>query len=370
MKQFPKTPIPFHSNRKFSILEILQLIVLTGLILYFGRTLFIPLSFSLLISFIMYPVCKWMETKGINKEFSIIISIFAVTLLMVGVVYLLFIQFMEFINEWQLLRIKFSEATTQLSTFFTERFNISNEKQSEFIKNTINNSGSQAFSLLKNTAYSLSESIFILLIVPVFSALILYHRQLLSNTLYRLFPPEKKSVIHEILVQTIHTYYNFIKGMLLVYLIVGILNSIGLAIIGVPYPFLFGFIASILTFIPYVGIMISSLLPITVSWITYNSIWHPLGVILVFSIVQLLEAYIIFPIAVGSRLKINTLIILLMAILGGIIWGTAGMILFIPFISIIKLIADRTTGLKTLSMLLGDGEPKKNKKSVTPKDQN
>ena len=177
---------------------------------------------------------------------------------------------------------------------------------------------------------------------------------MLVNVLFHIFPSEKKETILEILVETIHAYYNFIKGMLLVYLIVGFLNSIGLMIIGIQHPFLFGFIAAILTFIPYVGIIISSLLPITISWITFNSIWYPLGVIIVFTVVQILEAYIIFPFAVGSRLRINTLVIIIMIIFGGIIWGASGMILFIPFISIVKLIADRTKSLKTLSLLLGD----------------
>ena len=134
------------------------------------------------------------------------------------------------------------------------------------------------------------------------------------------------------------------------------LNSIGLLLIGVPNPFLFGFTASILTFIPYVGIIASSLLPIMISWITYNSIWYPIGVVAVFSFVQILEAYIIFPWAVGNRLKINTLVIITMIILGGILWGAAGMILFIPFTSIAKLISDRTESLKTLSILLGEKE--------------
>lgn len=362
MLQSSKTPVPFQSNRRFSVLEILQFIVLASLILYFGKTLFIPLSFSLLIGFILYPVCKWMETKGINKGIAIVISILGVTLLMGAVLYLLFAQFSEFLQEWQSLRTKLTETIHQLSLFISERFDISLEKQTEFINNTLNNSGSQAFSIVRNTAYSLSESVFFLLMIPVFSALILFHRQMLSNALYELFPPERKKTIHEILIETIHEYYNFIKGMLVVYLIVGLLNSIGLWIIGVPNPFLFGFIASILTFIPYVGIMISSLLPIAVSWITYNSIWYPLAVIAVFSIVQALEAYIIFPFAVGSRLKINTLVIIIVVIVGGIIWGAAGMILFIPFISIIKLIADRTPSLKMLSVLLGDGEQKKTTK--------
>lgn len=362
MIPFPNIPTLITSKRTFSFLEIIQLIVFTSLLLYFGKTLFIPLSFSLLISFLLYPVCKWMEKKGVNKSIAIIISLFLVTVLVLSVIYLLISQLIEFLKEWQLLKSKIIDAVTQLSIFITESFGISDEKQLEFLKTTIDNSGSEAFSLLRSTAYSVSESFFYLLMIPVFSALLLYHRQLLSNSLYAIFPPHRKSTIHEILVETIHAYYNFIKGMLLVYVIVGVLNSVGLAIIGVPHPFLFGFIASILTFIPYVGIMISSLLPIAVSWITYNSIWYPLGVILVFSIVQVLEAYIIFPFAVGSRLKINTLVIIIMIIAGGILWGAAGMILFIPFISIVKLIADRTPSLKTLSVLLGDGEQKKVKK--------
>lgn len=362
MLQPSKKPILFQSNRRYSILEILQFIIVVSLILYFGKTLFIPLSFSLLIGFILYPVCKWMENKRISKGMAIFISILGVTLLVGGIIYLLIAQFSEFLQEWQSLRVKLAETVNQLSQFIAERFDISLEKQSDFINNTLNNSGSQAFSIVRNTAYSVSESAFFLIMIPVFSALILFHRQLLSNALYELFPQERKNTIHEILIETIHEYYNFIKGMLVVYLIVGLLNSIGLWIIGVPNPFLFGFIASILTFVPYVGIMISSLLPIAVSWITYNSILYPLAVIAVFSIVQALEAYIIFPFAVGSRLKINTLVIIIVVIVGGIIWGAAGMILFIPFISIIKLIADRTPSLKTLSVLLGDGEQKKTTK--------
>jgi len=247
-----------------------------------------------------------------------------------------------------------------LYIFLEERYGINTDKFSKLPENLLNGSGSQIFGFLMNTAYSISMSVFFLIIIPVFSALILYYREIFTSVLYKLFPADKKESIHEILIETIHSYYSFVKGMLLVYLIVGILNSIGLAIIGIPHPFMFGFIASILTFIPYAGIIISSLLPIAVSWVTYDSLLYPLGIILVFAFVQLLEANIIFPFAVGNRLKINPLIIIIMIVAGGILWGAAGMILFIPFISIVKLIADRTESLKTLSLLLGsENLPKK-----------
>ena len=148
MKQSSKIPDLFQTSRRFSVLEILQFIVLLSLILYFGKTLFIPLSFSLLVGFILYPICKWMETKGINKGIAIVISILGVTLLAGAIIYLLFVQFSEFLEEWQSLRIKLSETINQLSVFISERFDISLKKQTEFINNTLNNSGSQVFSIV------------------------------------------------------------------------------------------------------------------------------------------------------------------------------------------------------------------------------
>lgn len=360
MAEITKTLVPFPSKRKFSVLEILQYTVLISIVLYFGKTLFIPLSFSLLISFILYPVCKWLEKKGVNKIGSIFLAISMIFILLGAFAYLLFLQIEGFLQEWQTFKLKLSESLVLLYDFLEDRYGIDTNRISEIPKNLVVGSGTQIFGFLANTAFSISISLFFLVIIPVFSSLILYYRRMLSNVLYKLFPSDKKETIHEILIETIHSYYNFVKGMLLVYLIVGVLNSIGLAFIGIPHPVAFGFIASILTFIPYVGIIISSLLPIAISWITFDSLWYPVGIILIFSFVQLLEGNVIFPLAVGNRLKINPLIILIVIVAGGILWGAAGMILFIPFISIIKLIADRTESLKTLSLLLGsETSPKK-----------
>jgi len=361
MAQIVKTLVPLPRNGKFSVLKILQYTVLISLVLYFGKTLFIPLSFSMLISFILYPICKWLENKGINKMVSILLANSTIFILLGAVIYLFFIQIAAFLQEWPTFKVKFLDSFLQFCGILEERYGIKTEDFLQLPKNLVSGSGTQIFEFLMNMIYSLSMSAFFLIIIPVFSTLILYYREMLTNVLYKLFPADKKASIHEILIETINSYYNFVKGMLLVYLIVGILNSVGLAIIGIPHPFMFGFIASILTFIPYAGIIISSLLPIAVSWVTFDSMWYPIGVILVFGFVQLLEGNVIFPLAVGNRLKINPLVIIIVIIAGGILWGAAGMILFIPFISIIKLIADRTESLKTLSLLLG-GNPPVNKK--------
>ncbi|MFN9882941.1 MAG: AI-2E family transporter, partial [Bacteroidota bacterium] len=93
---------------------------------------------------------------------------------------------------------------------------------------------------------------------------------------------------------------------------------------------------------------------ISVSWITYGSIWYPVGVIAIFAFVQYLEANIIFPYAVGTRLNLNTLVTLMAIFLGGIIWGVSGMILFVPFLAIIKLLADQKMEWNGLANMLSD----------------
>lgn len=340
---------------KFNSLNSIQILVFISIILYFGRTIFIPFSFSLLISFILYPICKWLEKKGINRVFAILIPLFILTILFIGLLLLLYIQVKLISNEWPSIHIKITETTTQLAKYIEDIFGVNSANQLTYINNSL--SSLSVFPIVKSIAFSFFETAINLILLPLLSALILFYRSILVNVVYQLFPSSFKRSIQEILIETIHEYYNFIKGMILVYLIVGLLNSIGLFIIGVPHAFLFGFIASILTFIPYVGIVISSILPIVVSWITFNSIWYPIGVIVVFTIVQALEAYLIFPLAVGKRLKINTLVIIVVIFLGELFWGAAGMILFIPYTSILKLIADRSENLKALSLLLGDKKP-------------
>jgi predicted PurR-regulated permease PerM len=361
MSSTPKNTTTNDLSKKCTALEILQYVIFISVVLYFGKTVFIPLSFALLISMILYPICKWMEKKGASKSWAIAFSLTGVFLITLSVVLILISQILQFSNEWHTLELKIEETINQLSIYLTNQFDVNEEKQISYIKNTMNQSGASFFTFFKSILFSFTETFYYLLIVPIFSALILYYRQLLVSALYLIFNEKKKEMITEIISKTIHEYYKFIKGMLLVYSIVGILNSIGLAIIGIPYPILFGFTASLLTFIPYVGIMVSSLLPITIAWITFNTIWHPLGVVFVFAVVQILEAYVIFPYAVGSRLKINPLAILIVILIGGILWGASGMILFIPFLSIIKLIADRNENLKTLAVLLSDGQPSQNK---------
>jgi predicted PurR-regulated permease PerM len=170
-------------SKKSTALEILQYLFSISLLLYFGKTVFIPLSVALLISLVLYPICKWLETKRFSKSMAIATSLTLVFLAVLLLLFLFIAQIFEFSNEWHILELKIEETINQLSIYLTNHFGINEEKQLSYIKSTINQSGAQVFTIFKSAVYSLTETFYYLLIVPLFSALILYYRQLLVAAL-------------------------------------------------------------------------------------------------------------------------------------------------------------------------------------------
>jgi len=340
------------------ILRTIQLIIYGAAILYFGRSVFIPISYAMLISFVLYPLCAWMEKKGAGRLTAIVLSLALLLLLGLVLLALLTQQIVSFASEWPSLHSRLTNSVDQLSQFLNDGLGITREKQSDWIRKLSDQSGANVVQFLGSFVSVSAYSAVMLVLVPVYVALILYHRNQWLKVLYSVFPSEESSELRQIIRLTIRAYYNFIKGMGIVYLIVGILNSLGLLLMGVPHAILFGFIASVLTFIPYIGITVGSLLPIAVAWITYDSVWYPIGIICIFVFVQYLEANLIFPLAVSRRLNVNTLVMLLSIFVGGILWGMSGMILFVPFVGIAKLIADHNPKWKSLALILGTSSPR------------
>lgn len=340
---------------KVDWLRLLLYIALTAVILYVGRNLFIPLSFALLISFVLYPVCRWLEHRKLPRWAAIGVCLLLLLVLTGLVGWLLVRQMVSFSREWPGLQAKLISTWQKLSEHVEYSYSIDTARQREWLESMAADAFSSLFSMVQGLIYTSAVGLVLLLLIPIYIALILYFREQLAQGLFLLFKQDEQKKIRAILHETITTYYNFIKGMAIVYLVVAILNSIGLLLLGIPHAIFFGTVASILTFIPYVGITIGAILPMAIAWVTYDNIWYPVGVVAVFSVVQYLEANLIFPWAVSYRLRVNMLFTLLAIVAGGILWGASGMILFIPFLAILKLIADKHEQMEVISVLLGNG---------------
>ena len=339
-------------QKKLSFLHYLQIIFLIVLALYFGRGLFIPLFYGLFIAIVLYPVCKVLESKKIPKAIAISICLLIVTIIMAALLLLLVFEVRSFSENLPQLQNKVATSTGKLQQWFLQQFNVSVSQQDGWIKNLNERFLQSTAYFLQATVTATLNTVYYAVLIPVFTALFLYNRSTFIQFIRLMAGKEFIPKLDRILKITIHTYYRYIRGMILVYLIVGILNTAGLLILGVKHALLFGMLTAIMTIIPYIGIIISALLPISVAWITSGNVWLPLGVIAVFSIVQYLEANVIFPFIVGVELNVNTWATLVAIIAGGIIWGVSGMILFMPFVAILKITSDYIEEWKPLNVLI------------------
>lgn len=334
---------------------IIALGFLTAL-LYVGRALFIPLCFSFLISFAGYPLCRWLEDKK-NWPRSLAITACLLALLaFVGVLTAVaVIGIAELANQKEIINDQIQIANQQFREFMTDQFSISKERQDLYLQQLGTDALSSLAGVLRSFMSFSASALATLVIIPVFVALILASREILVAALMSAVPVKHRLMCHEILHESITTFYEFVKGMAIVYLFVGIMNTVGLVLLGVPNAIFFGFLASILTMIPYVGILIGGAVPVALALTDGPA--KALGVVAVFTIVQYLEANVIFPRAVGHRLKINTLMMLVSLIAGGILWGGAGLILTPPIIGILKIISDKVPSWRPLAILLDDKPP-------------
>ena len=347
-----QNPVTASTQKQSSFLRYLQIVFFIVLALYFGRGLFIPLFYGLFIAIVLYPVCKFLESKKIPKAIAIFICLIIVAIFIGSLFLLLVAEVRSFTENLPQLQTKAAASFSQLQQWLLQQFNISVSQQGDWTKNL-------SESFLQNIAYFLQatltatvNTVYYALLVPVFTALFLYNRgtfiQFVRLAAGKQFAPK----LNRILKVTIHTYHRYIRGMILVYLVVGILNTLGLLLLGVKHALLFGMLTAIMTIIPYAGIIISALLPISVAWITTGNIWTPFGVIVVFSLVQYLEANVIFPYIVGVELNVNTWATLVAIIAGGIIWGVSGMILFMPLVAVLKITSDYIEEWKPLNVLI------------------
>ncbi|MBL7826039.1 MAG: AI-2E family transporter [Saprospiraceae bacterium] len=331
---------------------LLLFITLAFFILYQARLLLIPLGFGLVISLILYPICQRIERK-VGRAMSIfvgevILFAFGFILIQILITSISFLQ-QEFTNS----REKIFHQAEGLVQTLGNNFSIDAAQQKTLLEQLYDNILKQLFPFLKETIFLSAGTFTMMMIIPVFVGLILLYRELLVKFVLEIVPKNQAEGFKATFRQIADTYFRFAKGMALVYLSVATLNSLGFLAIGLPNAVYLGVLASILTFFPYLGIFIGGMAAIIVAWTTFDSAWYPIGVALILGFVQYLEANVIFPVLVGKQLSINPLATLMAILLGGIIWGGAGMILFVPFVGILKLLADHIDGLKPLATLLG-----------------
>ena len=145
--------------------------------------------------------------------------------------------------------------------------------------------------------------------------------------------------------------------------VIAILNSVGLLILGIDYAIILGITGALLNVIPYIGGVIAIALPMIIAFVSKDTLTYPLLVLGVYLLIQFIDNHFIIPRVVASKVKINALISVIVVIIGGSLWGVAGMFLSIPLTAIMKVVFDHIDILKPWGFLLGNIVPSATKYS-------
>jgi predicted PurR-regulated permease PerM len=136
------------------------------------------------------------------------------------------------------------------------------------------------------------------------------------------------------------------------------------ALLGMPNPLLWGSIATLLNFIPYVGSALTLLLLTVVAFVTFSELGHVFAVTASYLALATLEGQVAQPLVVGRRLELNPIIVFLALWFGGWFWGIAGIVIAVPTLVSLKVVAQHSAEGHALTELLGPQEPIRRRSAV------
>lgn len=126
-----------------------------------------------------------------------------------------------------------------------------------------------------------------------------------------------------------------------------------MALLGMPNPVLWGALAGLLNFVPYLGPAVAAVIIGAVALLTFENLGYALMVPAVFVVLTSLEGQLITPLIMGRRLQLNPLVVFLSVVFWGWLWGIFGALMAVPIVVSLKIIFDRTPSLAPVGELLG-----------------
>ena len=325
-------------------------------ILYVGQDIIVPLLFALILAILLNPLVNFFTRRKINRVVAIGIAVVLMILVVLGVLFFIGSQLSMFAESWPELKKRLNDSVNDGLTWFSQTFNVGKYKVNKWVAQQKAESLQDAGGMIGDTLSSISGTLIVILLVPVYIFLFLFYKPLLLDFIARLFSADKHKVIADVLHQTKTLIQKYLVGLLIELVIVAGMNSVALLIIGIKYAILLGTIGAILNLIPYIGGIVAIALPMIMGLITEDPM-SAVYVLIAYLIIQIIDNNFLVPKIVASKVKVNALVSVVVVLIGGALWGVAGMFLSIPLIAIIKVVFDRVEALAPYGFLIGDTMP-------------
>lgn len=346
-------PVAPHSLMYRATLTLLFCVLLVTS-LYYAKGVLIPIITAALLAMLLLPMVRRFERMKMGRFFSVICSLLLVLAVFATVVFVLSAQVISFSSDIPVIEADVNQKFLQMQQWVEAQTGLTSEQQLLYLQKTAASMLDVAQSVAATiVAVTTGTIVFVgLLLVLIF--FFLYYRGRIRNFLLQAVPADEHINTARIIKEVSHVTQKYLLGVFIVMGILSILNSILFLLIGVPHAIFFGILASILNVVPYIGVWVGTLLPILMMAISQDSIAPILLILVGVWVTQQIDNNILTPKITGSRVSINPLATIIILIVGGFIWGVAGMVLFIPLLGIAKIICDNVDGLKPFGYLIGD----------------
>ena len=346
--------------------------------LYFGRQIFIPLALALVLSFLLTPLVGLLEKVRLGRIPAVLVVMVLGFALTAGLAWEVAGQLLDITGHIRDYKTNLEETIRSLHPPKNGPIGQATATVRELNKELATAPAQQSHDAngavktarpvpVQVTAppTNLIEDLRALLgplagptetaaIVVIFTAFMLIKREDLRNRLIRLGGEGRLTVMTQALDDAGQRLSRYLLLQFLVNAGYGLLFGLGLYLMQIPHPLLWGVLAALLRLVPYIGTLIATAFPITMALAVFPGWQHALMIFGLFVILETVVANVIEPWLYGSHTGISSLAILVAAVFWSVLWGPVGLILSTPLTVCLMLLGRYVPRLAFLEVLLGD----------------
>lgn len=352
-------------RRTFHLLGSLALV---GALLYWGRPVIIPVAIAVLATFILAPIAARLERLGVPRFLA------ATSILLVAAVLLVAIGY-AFIQQVSNLGSEIPTYKTQISEKIGSLRNATGDfgvvGLIDFANDVSKNPATEELSpkddtiaakieipvvaVVQSVAGTAVEILLNAVIVLILALLMLMRREDLRNRVIQLLGAANRVIATRALDDASKRVSRFLLFQLIINFGFGTAIAVGLFLIGIPYPYVWGALAALLRYIPFLGGWIAAAFPLLASLVMPT--WMPFFLTAGFFLVmELLQAYLVEPLVFGHSIGVSGPGQVIAMLVWALLWGPVGLILSTPMTACLCVLGHHFPGLRFFSILMGDGE--------------
>ena len=329
-------------------------------LLYFGRNLFIVLSFALFLSFALRPFVSLLERARVPRIAAILMLLFvligAIVLLVINVTAQVNLFYSDLPRYQARIRDLLSKVMDFINTLRERMGNILPEETRGVREVKISESPFASTRALFARIGDLIQFLLYAATVPFLTLFMLKDREKFGRVIEGMLSRHPRYGQTNVTGAISRTMTAYALGLSFVMLIMAAATTIALMVLQINYYYILGPIAGLAILLPYVGIIASTVPAVAVAYFQFDG-RKALLVFAVYSLLQFLEGNILTPLIVGGRVRLFPLAVMVSFIFWGLLWGVPGAILAVPLTSALKVVCENVQGWEGFARLLGEPDP-------------